>query len=127
MQFRRRQNDYFATISSAASRDAIGVVTETGIEVESWLGTIDRVVARHLPKAASVLLDIEGWRATIIDAYDWFPGGTYMVGARVAGGVVGILDGRQPMLRKIEGRKDRLGRTIKENTEAPLPSYMRTL
>lgn len=127
MEFRRRHNDYYATLSAVGSRDAIGVVTRTNIESALWLGIVDRIVARQLPLASSVLLDIEAWRTTIIDRYEWLPAHTYMVGVRVEEGVLGVMEGRKPMLRVIAGEKDRLGRQVQKEAEEPKPWLRRTL
>ena len=78
-------------------------------------------------EAESVLLDIEAWRKTIIDPYQWLTAGTYMVGARVPEGVIGVMDGQRPMLRKVSGESDRLGRKEAQGAEEPTPWFMRTL
>lgn len=46
----------------------------------------------------------------MLDAYEWLPAGTYMVGARLDGGVVGVVDGQKPLLSRITGKDDILGR-----------------
>lgn len=126
MEFRRRHNCYYATLSALGSRDSIGVVTRTEIKSELWLGIADRVVVRLLADAESVLLDIESWRGDLLDAYQRIPAGTYMVGARIPGGVIGVMDGQQPMLRQVTG-EDRLGRKVSQKAVEPSPWYMRTL
>jgi len=127
LEFRRRHNDYYATLPATGSRDAIGVVTRTNIESTLWLGIADRVLVRQLNQASSVLLDIEAWRTTIVDGYNWLPAHTYMVGARIEEGVFGVIEGGKPMLRTIAREKDRLGRKVKMGAEEPTPWFMRTL
>ena len=127
MEFRRRHNDYYATLFAMASRDSIGVVTAAGIESELWLGTCDRVVVRLLPGAESVLLDIEAWRKTLVEPYERLPACTYMVGARIECGVLGVMDGQRPMIRRVAGSEDRLGRTSVEAAVQPTPWFMRSL
>lgn len=128
MEFRRRHNTYFAELSSRGCRNPIGVVTRATIESAPWLGTADRVVVRHLTGAESVLLDIESWRNTLLDSYQRIPVGTYMVGAKVEDGVIGVMDGQKPMLRHVKGEEDRLGRkVVTQEADEPTPWYMRTL
>lgn len=127
MEFRRRHNCYYATLTSLGSRDPVGVVTGTEIQSCVWLGTADRTVIRLIEGAESVLLDIESWRKTIIDPYERLPAGTYMVGARVPEGVIGVFEGGRPMLKRVAGEPDRLGREPKEETKEPIPWFRRTL
>jgi hypothetical protein len=127
MEFRRRHNDYYATLFAAGSRDTIGVVTAAGIESELWLGICDRVVVRLLPGVESVLLDIQAWRKTLVEPYERLPACTYMVGARIEGGVLAVVDGQRPMIRRVSGREDMLGRKPVQEAVAPVPWFMRSL
>lgn len=127
MEFRRRHNCYYATLPAVGSRDPVGVVTRTEIESETWLGIADRVVVRLLPGTESVLLDIESWRGDLLDAYQRIPAGTYMVGAKIQYGVIGVMEGQKPMLRHITGAEDRLGRKTIKKPEESTPWHMKTL
>ncbi len=111
LEFRRRHNTYFATLHAYGSGDPIGVVTRDGIEIERWLGIVDRDVARKIPTAVSVILDIQSWRWTLLDPYQRLGPGVYMVGARMGeSGVVGIMEKTKPMLRLLNPEEDKLGR-----------------
>jgi|SRR5690554_1239994 len=127
MEFRRRHNCYYATLTAVGSRDPVGVLTSSEIEVDVWLGIADRVIARQIPGAKSVLLDIEGWQPGLLDPCQWLPAGTYMVGARLPEGVIGIMDGKKPMLRRLRGDVDRLGRVGTQEAVEPTPWFMRSL
>lgn len=127
MEFRRRHNTYYSTLTARGCRNPVGVVTRDNIETAAWLGTADRVVVRQLADAESVLLDIESWRNTLLDSYQRIPAGTYMVGARIEDGVIGVMDGQKPMLRHVKGEKDRLGRAVIQEAVEPAPWYMKTL
>ena len=114
MEFRRRHNTYFATLHAYGSGDPIGVVTRDGIEIERWLGIVDRDVARKIPTAVSVILDIQSWRWTLLDPYQRLEPGVYMVGARIGeSGVVCITEKKKPMLRLLKPEEDKLGRNKK--------------
>lgn len=103
----------YATLDERATCDQIGIVTSTGIEYSLWLGTADRRVVRRLPDARGVLLDIEAWRCMILDRYEWLAPGVYMVGAVIGEvGVVGVMAGKEPLLKLIAPEKDRLKRRV---------------
>lgn len=111
MEFRRRHNMVYSSLGETATLSPVGIVTARGIEISRWLGIADRRLIRRLPAARGVLLDVECWRATILDNYQWLGPGVYMVGAQLGDeGVVGVMDGRQPMLKIIEPEQDRLNR-----------------
>jgi len=74
-----------------------------------------------------VLLDIQAWRVTLLDPYHWLPAGCYMVGARVSGGVVGVMDGAKPLLKSKSEDDDRLGRKKSQERGEEVPWYGRTL
>jgi N-acyl-D-aspartate/D-glutamate deacylase len=127
VEYRRRHNDYYSTLTARGCRNPVGIVTRADIETAPWLGIADRVVVRQLDDAESVLLDIESWRNTLLDSYQRIPAGTYMVGAKLRDGVVGVMDGQKPMLRHVKGERDRLGREVVQEVVEPTPWYMRTL
>jgi len=59
------------------------------------------------------LLDIEAWRTMILEPYNRLGPGSYMVGALIGDiGVVGVMEGRQPMVRVLPSRPDALGRSL---------------
>ncbi len=112
MEFRRWHNMVYSTLDERATFAPVGIVTSQGIERSRWLGIADRRVIRNLPGARGVLLDIESWRCMILDSYKRLGPGVYMVGAVIPGvGVVGVMDGRQPLLKVIEPERDRLNRS----------------
>lgn len=112
MEFRRRHNMVYATLEAFASMDNVGIVTEEGIEPTRWLGVTDRRILRLVPELKSVLLDIEAWRTMILEPYNRLGPGTYMVGAQIGAiGVVGVMEGRRPMLRILASKPDALGRS----------------
>ena len=112
MEFRRRHNMVYATLEAFASMDTVGVVTEEGIEHTRWLGIADRQILRLVPELKSVLLDIEAWRTMILEPYNRLGPGSYMVGARISDvGVVGVMEGRKPMVRLLASRPYALGRS----------------
>jgi hypothetical protein len=127
MEFRRRHNDYYAILFAVGSRDPIDVVSADCIESELWLGTCDRVVVRLLPGVQSALLDIQAWRKSLVEPYERLPAGTYMVGAIIAGGVLGVMDGQRPMIRRVTHKKDMLGRQLVQETAESIPWFMRSL
>ncbi|MGP9831144.1 hypothetical protein [Marinobacter sp. NSM] len=111
MEFRRWHNMVYAELGEYATFDQVGIVTSTGIEYSLWLGIADRRIIRRLPDARGVLLDIESWRCMILDSYKRLGPGVYMVGAVIADlGVLGVMDGRKPLLKLIEPERDRLKR-----------------
>ena len=111
MEFRRRHNTYYSTLSAYASMDPVGIVTSSEIVISQWLGTADREIVRQIPGVVSVLLDIEAWRTMILDPYHRLGPGVYLVGAKLGDrGVVCVMDRNQPMVRIIEPERDRLGR-----------------
>lgn len=113
MEFRRRHNMVYATLEAFASMQAVGVVTEHGIQHTRWLGVADRRILRLAPEVSSVLLDIVAWRTMILEPYNRLGPGNYMVGARIGEiGVVGVMDGRKPMLRFLASKPDALGRSL---------------
>jgi hypothetical protein len=113
MEFRRRHNMVYATLEAFASMDTVGVVTEEGIEHTRWLGVADRQILKLVPELRSVLLDIEAWRTMILEPYNRLGPGSYMVGARIGEvGIVGVMEGRQPMIRFLASKPDALGRSV---------------
>ncbi len=113
MEFRRRHNMMYATLEAFASMETVGIVTEEGIEHARWLGVTDRRILRLVPELQSALLDIEAWRTMILKPYNRLGPGTYMVGARIGDiGVVGVMEGRQPMVRFLASKPDALGRSL---------------
>jgi hypothetical protein len=113
VEFRRRHNTVYATLEAFASMDTVGVVTQEGIEHTRWLGVTDRRILRLVPELKSVLLDIEAWRTMILEPYNRLGPGSYMVGARIGDvGIVGVMEGRQPMIRFLASRPDALGRAV---------------
>lgn len=113
MEFRRRHNMVYSTLEAFASMETVGIVTENGIDHTRWLGIADRRVLRLAPEIRSVLLDIVAWRTMILKPYNRLGPGTYMVGAQIGGiGVVGVMDGRQPMVRFLASKPDALGRSL---------------
>ena len=113
MEFRHRHNMVYATLEAFASMDPVGVVTEKGIERTRWLGIADRHILRLVPEVKSVLLDIEAWRTMILEPFNRLGPGKYMVGARIGDvGIVGVMEGRQPMIRFLASRPDALGRSV---------------
>jgi len=118
MEFRRRHNMFYATLEAFASMETVGIVTEAGIEHTHWLGVSDRRILRLVPELKSVLLDIEAWRTMILEPYSRLGPGSYMVGARIGDiGVVGVMEGRQPMIRVLASKPDALGRSLGDRTE----------
>ena len=112
MEFRRRHNMSYATLEAFASMETVGVVTSSGIERTRWLGVTDRRILKLVPELKSVLLDIEAWRTMILEPYNRLGPGNYMVGARISDiGVVGVMDGRHPMIRVLVSQPDALGRS----------------
>lgn len=113
VEFRRRHNMFYATLEAFASMDTVGAVTEEGIEHTRWLGVADRQILRLVPELKSVLLDIQAWRTMILEPYNRLGPGSYMVGARIGDlGVVGVMEGRQPMVRFLASRLDALERSV---------------
>jgi len=127
MEFRRRHNCYFACLGASGTRDPIGVISGGDIEIDRWLGICDRSVILGVPGMEPVLLDIQAWRVTLLDPYHWLPAGCYMVGARVSGGVVGVMDGAKPLLKSKSEDDDRLGRKKSQERGEEVPWYGRTL
>ncbi|KRW83644.1 hypothetical protein [Marinobacter sp. P4B1] len=127
MEFRRRHNSCFASLGAAGTGDPIGVISGEDIEIERWLGICDRSVIRGVPGMEPVLLDIQAWRVTLLDPYHWLPAGCYMAGARVPGGVVGVMSGSKPLLKTKSEEDDRLGRKKSQELKSEDPWYMRTL
>ncbi len=118
MEFRRRHNMAYATLQAFASMETVGIVTEDGIELYHWLGVADRRILRLVPGLKSVLLDIEAWRTMILEPYKRLGPGVYMVGAFIGDGrVVGVMEGRQPMVRVLSSKPDALGRSFSHDTE----------
>lgn len=118
MEFRRRHNMTYATLQAFASMETVGIVTEDGIELSYWLGVADRRVLRLVPELKSVLLDIEAWRTMILEPYKRLGPGVYMVGAFIGdGAVIGVMEGRQPMVRVLSSKPDALGRSFGHSTE----------
>lgn len=112
MEFRRRHNMAYATLEAYASMNTVGIVTKSGIEPTRWLGVADRRILKLVPELKSVLLDIEAWRTMILEPYNRLGPGNYMVGARISDiGVVGVMEGRQPIIRVLTSRPDALGRS----------------
>jgi hypothetical protein len=71
-----------------------------------------------VPELKSVLLDIEAWRTMILEPYSRLGPGSYMVGARIGDiGVVGVMEGGQPMIRVLASKPDALGRSLGDRTE----------
>ena len=102
MEFRRRHNMSYATLGAFASMESVGIVTSSGIER----------ILKLVPELKSVLLDIEAWRTMILEPYNRLGPGNYMVGARISDiGVVGVMEGRQPMIRVLTSQPDALGRS----------------
>lgn len=111
MEFRRRHNTYYSTLSAYASMDPVGIVTSSEIVISQWLGTADRELIRRLPNVSPVLLDIESWRTMILEPYNRLGPGVYIVGAKIEDeGVVAVMERRKPMLRVVRPDNDRLGR-----------------
>jgi len=111
MEFRRRHNMVYATLEAFASMETVGIVTESGIDYTRWLGVVDRRILRLVPELKSVLLDIEAWRTMILEPYNRLGPRKYMVGAQIGDiGVVGVMEGRQPMIRLLASKPDALGR-----------------
>jgi len=118
MEFRRRHNMFYATLEAFASMDTVGIVTNLGIEHTRWLGVTDRRILKLVPELKSVLLDIEAWRTMILEPYSRLGPGSYMVGARIGDiGVVGVMEGGQPMIRVLASKPDALGRSLGDRTE----------
>ncbi|WP_372995682.1 hypothetical protein [Marinobacter sp.] len=118
MEFRRRHNMTYATLQAFASMETVGIVTEDGIELSHWLGVADRRILRLVPELKSVLLDIEAWRTMILEPYKRLGPGVYMVGAFIGDGrVVGVMEGRQPMVRVLSSKPDALGRSFGHENE----------
>lgn len=118
MEFRRRQNMAYATLQAFASMETVGIVTEDGIELCHWLGVADRRILRLAPELKSVLLDIEAWRTMILEPYKRLGSGVYIVVAFIGDGrVVGVMEGRQPMVRVLSSKPDALGRSFGHDTE----------
>lgn len=98
--------------------DTVGVVREDGIEPTCWLGVADRRILRLVPELKSVLLDIEAWRTMILEPYKRLGPGVYMVGASIGDvGIVGVMEGRQPMVRVLSSKPGALGRSLGHETE----------
>ena len=117
MEFRRRHNMVYATLEAFASMDTVGIVTNLGIEHTRWLGVTDRRILKLVPELTSVLLDIEAWRTMILEPYNRLGPGSYMVGARIGDiGVVGVMEGRRPMIRVLASKPDALGRSFGERS-----------
>ena len=111
LEFRRRHNTYYSTLSAYASMDPVGIVTSSEIVISQWLGTADRELIRRLPNVSPVLLDIESWRTMILEPYNRLGPGVYIVGAKIEDeGVVAVMERRKPMLRVVQPDNDRLGR-----------------
>jgi len=128
MEFRRRHNAYFASLGATGTRDPVGVVINGDVVIDRWLGVCDRSVIREMPAMEPVLLDIQAWRVTLLDTYNWLPAGCYMVGARVPGGVVGVMQGAKPLLKTKPAEVDRLGRQSVHEPEAEAdPWFFKTL
>ena len=118
MEFRRRHNMAYATLQAFASMQTVGIVTEDGIELYHWLGVADRRILRLVPGLKSVLLDIEAWRTMILEPYKRLGPGVYMVGAFIGyDRIVGVVEGRQPMVRVFSSKPDALGRSFGQDTE----------
>lgn len=112
MEFRRRHNMIYTTLEAFASMNTVGIVTKAGIEHTRWLGVTDRRILQMVPKLNSVLLDIVAWRTMILEPYHRLGPGHYMVGARIGDiGVVGVMEGRHPMIRVLTSKPDALGRS----------------
>lgn len=127
MEFRRRHNCCFTSLYAVNTGDPIGVISGGEIEIDQWRGICDRSVILGVPGMEPVFLDIQAWRETLLDPYQWLPAGCYMVGAKVSGGVVGVMHGAKPLLKTKSEEDDRLGRKkIKEQSEE-IPLYERTL
>lgn len=115
MEFRRRHNMGYFTLEAFASMETVGIVTKAGIEHTRWLGVADRRILRLVPELKSVLLDIQAWRTMILEPYNRLGPGNYMVGARIGDiGVVGVMEGRQPMIRFLATQPDALGRSLRQ-------------
>lgn len=118
MEFRRRHNMAYATLQAYGSMSPIGIVREEGIELSRWLGVADRRILTLVPEIRSVLLDVEAWRTMILEPYKRLGPGVYMVGASIGDvGIVGVMEGRQPMVRVLSSKPDALGRFFRHETE----------
>jgi hypothetical protein len=118
MEFRRRHNMAYATLEAFASMSSVGIVSEGSIETTRWLGIADRRILKLVPELRSVLLDIEAWRTMILEPYNRLGPHVYMVGAYIENvGVVGVMEGRQPMVRVLASKPDALGRSLGHETE----------
>ncbi|HAS75465.1 MAG TPA: hypothetical protein DCS69_02195 [Marinobacter adhaerens] len=98
--------------------ETVGIVTEDNIELSHWLGVADRRILRLVLELKSVLLDIEAWRTMILEPYKRLGPGVYMVGAFIGlDRIVGVVEGRQPMVRVFSSKPDALGRSFGQDTE----------
>ncbi|WP_349343546.1 hypothetical protein [Marinobacter sp. MMG032] len=101
----------YATLQAFASMEPVGIVTADGIVRSRWLGVADRRILSMVPELKSVLLDIEAWRTMMLEPYKRLGPCVYMVGASVGDvGVVGVMEGRKPMIRVLSSKPDVLGR-----------------
>ncbi|WP_273208760.1 hypothetical protein [Marinobacter subterrani] len=117
MYFRHRYNCIYRDLPACASPGVMVSVVSAGGELSDpvpWLGSVDRVIARHVSGVEQVILDIEGWRLSELDPTTWLPAGEYVVGAQVQEGVFVVTDGRKPLIKRTRdggnGKPDRLGR-----------------
>ena len=98
--------------------ETVGIVTEDNIELSHWLGVADRRILRLVLELKSVLLDIEAWRTMILKPHKRLGPGVYMVGAFIGHDrIVGVVEGRQPMVRVFSSKPDALGRSFGQDTE----------
>lgn len=98
MYFKQRYNCFFREL--LGHRD--GVVLEIAPdEFSTWLGCIDRSVARTLPGAREIALDFSGWRLLQLDAWQWLDDDKAIVGCVIKEGVFAVLDYQRPLLKKL--------------------------
>lgn len=111
MEFRRRHNSTFSTLTDVSDGSYVGVLSNEGVDLCRWLGVLDRGLARKVSEARSVLLDIAAWRHDLLGSYVWLDAHVYVVGIRTPEGAAAVMDSRKPMLRTVTSGEDRLGRS----------------
>lgn len=100
MLLRRKMNTVYRDSPSWRDGSMVGIYVDGDIEMVSWLGTVERVIAARLPNARKVRLDFEGWRRDITDAIVWLNKGEFVVGVMLGDGVFAVTEYSRPLIKR---------------------------
>jgi len=102
MVLKRRFNCVHKEYPPYRTGDPVGILN--GCEEPDllpWLGIIDRHAARRIAGAQQVFLDFCAFQLTLLDRTHWLNGAQAVVGCRVEEGVLGVTDGKVPLLKPL--------------------------